>query len=40
MSIADKLTQIAENEQAVFEAGKQEEYDRLGVWRPQKTDCD
>lgn len=33
MSIADKLTQIAENEQAVFEAGKaegaKEEYDRF-----------
>lgn len=27
MSIADKLTQIAENEQAVFEAGKKSEYD-------------
>ena len=27
MSIADKLTQIAENEQAVFDAGKRSEYD-------------
>ena len=27
MSIADKLTQIAENEQAVFDAGKKSEYD-------------
>ena len=27
MSIAEKLTQIAENEQAVFEAGKKSEYD-------------
>nr|DAI53590.1 MAG TPA: hypothetical protein [Caudoviricetes sp.] len=27
MSIADKLTQIAENEQAVFAAGKRSEYD-------------
>ena len=29
MSIADKLTQIAENQQKVFEAGKQAEYDRF-----------
>ena len=29
MSISDKLTQIAENQQKVFEAGKQVEYDRF-----------
>lgn len=29
MSIAEKLTTIAENEQKVFEAGKQAEYDRF-----------
>lgn len=29
MSIADKLTQIAENEQAVFDAGKESERDRF-----------
>lgn len=29
MSIAEKLTQIAENEQKVYEAGKQAEYDRF-----------
>lgn len=29
MSIADKLSTIAENEQKVFDAGKQEEYDRF-----------
>lgn len=29
MSIADKLTQIAENEQKVFDAGKKAEYDRF-----------
>lgn len=29
MSIAEKLTQIAENEQRVYDAGKQAEYDRF-----------
>ncbi len=29
MSIAEKLTQIAENEQKVYDAGKQAEYDRF-----------
>ena len=29
MSIADKLTTIAENEQKVFDAGKQAEYDEF-----------
>jgi hypothetical protein len=29
MSIADKLTQIAENEQKVYEAGKKAEYDKF-----------
>jgi len=37
MSIADKLTQIAENEQKVYEAGQQAEYDRFWDEYQRKT---
>lgn len=43
MSIADKLTTIAENQQAVYDAGKQDEYDRFwDVYQGNgtQTNCD